>query len=88
MPWLKFSNGNRLLNVERGKVKRLVADVDLHGMRPGRYSGRLDVECETCGSFVMSECHIDQGSTTIEIEVTTSHQSRTTPAPRVNTTGR
>jgi len=87
MPWLKFGSGNRLTNVERGKVKRLVAHVDLSGMKPGRYSGRLDVDCETCGNFVMSECHIDQGSMMLEIEVTASRQRRSTPAPRVNTFG-
>ena len=88
MPWLKFSNGSRLINVERGKVKRLVAQVDLNGMTPGRYSGRLDVDCETCGDFVMSECHIDQGTMTIEVEVTASRRRSTLPTPRVSTSGR
>jgi hypothetical protein len=69
LPWLKLVNGSVVRGVERGKSKRFVAQVDLRGLKPGRYNGRLDVICETCGDFVASRCQIDLQSIALSVEV-------------------
>lgn len=69
LPWLKLVNGGSVRGVERGKAKWFVAEIDLRGLKPGRYSGRLDVVCETCGDFVLSRCHIDLQTISLSVEV-------------------
>lgn len=68
-PWLKLVNGSSVKRVERGKAKTFVAEIDLRGLKPGRYRGQLDVACETCGDFVLYRCHIDTKSIAIAIEI-------------------
>lgn len=69
LPWLKLVNGGSVRNVARGTSRMFVARIDLTGMRAGRYAGQLDVICETCGDFVMSRCHIDRETISIQVEV-------------------
>lgn len=69
LPWLKLVYGNRVQNVSRGKSKLFAAEINLTGLKPGQYAGRLDIICDTCGDFVLSRCHIDTESVTIKVEV-------------------
>ena len=68
-PWLKLVNGGGVRGVSRGKTKMFTAEINLTGLKPARYAGLLDVICETCGTFVLSSCHIDPGSIAIQVEV-------------------
>jgi hypothetical protein len=68
-PWLKLVNGSTVRGVERGRTKIFSVQIDLTGLKPGRYRGLLDIICETCGDFVMSRCHIDTESVEILVEV-------------------
>lgn len=69
LPWLRLIYGNSVRSVGRGRAKIFAAEINLSGLTPGRYSGQLDIICETCGDFVMSRCHIDNESVTLKVEV-------------------
>jgi hypothetical protein len=69
LPWLKFYRGQWLRDVERGRTKTFLAVIDLTGLKPGRYRGSLEIECETCGQFVLSRCSIDKTRVTIQVDV-------------------
>lgn len=85
-PWLKLVNGGGVRGVSRGKTKMFTAEIDLTGLKPARYAGRLDVICETCGTFVLSSCYIDPGSIAIQVEVVErGARSRQSPGVAVRT---
>lgn len=69
LPWLKLVNGSAVKGIARGRSKKLVARIDLTGLRPGRYSGWLDVVCETCGALALTSCRIDTETIAVEVEV-------------------
>ncbi len=69
LPWLKLTNGNRLASVAHGATKTFVAQIDLSGLKPGRYSGNLDIVCETCGKFTLILCDIDKRRVIVQVEV-------------------
>lgn len=69
LPWLKLVNGNAVRGIARGRSKKLVARIDLTGLSPGRYSGRLDVVCETCGGPTLTSCRIDTETIAVEVDV-------------------
>lgn len=69
LPWLKLVNGNAVKGIAHGRSKKLVARIDLTGLRPGPYSGWLDVVCETCGAPTLTSCRIDTETIAVEVEV-------------------
>ena len=70
LPWIRLIHGDRLQSVARGETKTFSAEINLTGLRPGRYSGNLAIICETCGRFTLSLCDIDKRNVVINVEVT------------------
>jgi hypothetical protein len=69
LPWLRLVNGDRVRDVARGETKTFTAQINLSGLRPGRYSGNLSIVCETCGDHPLALCDIDKRNVVINIEV-------------------
>jgi len=76
LPWLKFTHGDKLEGVAHGQTRTFAAEIDLSGLKPGRYSGRLDIVCETCGQFVLSLCDIDKRQVIVQVQVVASVPER------------
>lgn len=70
LSWIRLIHGDRLQSVARGQTKTFTAEINLSGMKPGRYSGNLAIVCETCGLFAFSLCDIDKRNVVINVEVT------------------
>ena len=69
LAWLKLIHGGYVKNIARGQSKKFVAQIDLTGLAPGHYAGRLDVVCETCGPPNLRHCRIDTHMITLEVDV-------------------
>jgi hypothetical protein len=69
LPWLRLVHGNRVTAVARGQTKTFAAEINLSGLKPGRYSGNLAIICETCGDVPLSLCDIDKRNVVINVEV-------------------
>lgn len=82
LPWLKLVNGDMVREVARGKTKMFVAKIDLTGLKPGRYAGHLDIECDTCrvctscSVTVIPACRIDLSRLALALEVVAGGESR------------
>ena len=70
LAWLKLIHGGYVKNIAQGQSKKFVAQIDLTGLAPGHYAGRLDVICETCGAPALRHCRIDTHMITLEVDVT------------------
>ena len=70
LPWIRMIHGDRLQSVARGQTKTFAAEINLSGLKPGRYSGNLAIVCETCGHYALSLCDIDKRNVVINVEVT------------------
>jgi hypothetical protein len=69
LPWIRLTNGDRLASVQRGEARTFEAQINLSGLKPGRYSGNLYVVCETCAQFALSLCDIDKRRFLLQVEV-------------------
>lgn len=80
MTWTSAHAGARNDVVDLGEAPAGTIDkfeIEAHsGLRPGRYAGRLDIVCETCGDLVLGGCAIDLRSLTIEVEVVARQKRR------------
>jgi hypothetical protein len=73
LPWLRLIHGDAVRSVARGQTKTFSAEINLSGMKPGRYSGNLAIICETCGDFALSLCDVDKRNVVINVEVVAAH---------------
>lgn len=69
LPWLRLVHGDVVLGVARGQTKTSAAEINLSGLKPGRYSGNLSIICETCGQHPLSLCDVDKRNVLINVEV-------------------
>ena len=69
LAWLRLVNGGLVKDIARGQSKKFVAEINLTGLAPGHYAGRLDVICETCGPPNLRHCRIDTHMITLEVDV-------------------
>ena len=69
LPWLHLVHGDRVVGVARGQRKTFAAEINLTGLRPGRYSGNLTIICETCGAHPLTLCDVDKRNVVINVEV-------------------
>lgn len=69
LPWIRLTHGDRVLGVSRGQRKVFSAEINLSGLKPGRYEGDIAIICDTCGSPPLSMCDIDKRSVLIKVEI-------------------
>ena len=68
-PWLTFPSGNLVTGVAQGQTKPLAAMLDLTNVKPGHYSGQVEVSCENCGWFIFANCKIDKQMIRFDLDV-------------------
>ena len=69
MKWMRFASGNIVRGVGAGQSKQLPVQLDFTNVKPGRYSGEIDVVCETCTFLVFTDCFIDKQTITLQVNV-------------------